>query len=84
MLGLIDAASAINAAEDAEAAAKAAAKAAAAAADPEYARIEALVEARIAAKKAKNFAEADRIRNELAAEGITLIDSAKGTEWKRN
>jgi cysteinyl-tRNA synthetase len=84
MLGLIDAASAINAAEDAEAAAKAAAKAAAAAADPEYARIEALVEARTAAKKAKNFAEADRIRNELAAEGITLIDSAKGTEWKRN
>ena len=83
MLGLIDAAAAINAAEDAEAAAKAAAKAAAAAADPEYARIEALVEARTAAKKAKNFAEADRIRDELAAEGITLIDSAKGTEWKR-
>ena len=84
MLGLIDAAAAINAAEDAEAAAKAAAKAAAAAADPEYARIEALVEARTAAKKARDFAEADRIRNELAAEGITLIDSAKGTEWKRN
>ena len=84
MLGLIDAAAAINAAEDAEAAAKAAAKAAAAAADPEYARIEALVEARTAAKKARNFAEADRIRNLLADEGITLIDSAKGTEWKRN
>jgi pyruvate,orthophosphate dikinase len=79
MLGLIDAAAAINAAEDAEAAAKAAAKAAAAAADPEYARIEALVEARTAAKKARDFAEADRIRDLLAAEGITLIDSAKGT-----
>ena len=83
MLGLIDAAAAINAAEDAEAEAKAAQKAAAAAADPEYARIEALVEARTAAKKARDFAEADRIRDLLAAEGITLIDSAKGTEWKR-
>ena len=83
MLGLIDAAAAINAAEDAEAEAKAAAKASAAAADPEYARIEALVEARTAAKKARDFAEADRIRDLLAAEGITLVDSAKGTEWKR-
>lgn len=83
MLGLEDAARKIIADEEAQAAAKAAAKAAAAAADPEYARIEALVEARIAAKKAKNFAEADRIRDELAAEGITLIDTAQGTEWKR-
>jgi cysteinyl-tRNA synthetase len=84
MLGLENAASAIIAAEEAEAKAKAEAKAAAAAADPEYARIEALVEARRAAKKAKNFAEADRIRDELAAEGITLIDTPAGTEWKRD
>ena len=84
MLGLENAASAIIAAEEAEAKAKAEAKAAAAAADPEYARIEALVEARRAAKKAKNFAEADRIRDELAAEGITLIDTSAGTEWKRD
>ena len=80
MLGLENAASAVIAAEEAEAKAKAAA----AAADPEYARIEAMVEARRAAKKAKNFAEADRIRDELAAEGITLIDTAAGTEWKRD
>ena len=84
MLGLENAASAVIAAEEAEAKAKAEAKAAAAAADPEYARIEAMVEARRAAKKAKNFAEADRIRDELAAEGITLIDTAAGTEWKRD
>ena len=84
MLGLENAAAAVIAAEEAEAKAKAEAKAAAAAADPEYARIEALVEARRAAKKAKNFAEADRIRDELAAEGITLIDTAAGTEWKRD
>ena len=84
MIGAENAAAAIVAAEEAEAKAKAEAKAAAAAADPEYARIEALVEARRAAKKAKNFAEADRIRDELAAEGITLIDTSAGTEWKRN
>ncbi len=83
MLGLENAAAAVVAAEKAEEKAKAEAKAAAAAADPEYARIEALVEARREAKKAKNFAEADRIRNELAAEGITLIDTPNGTEWKR-
>ena len=83
MLGLLEAADAIIEKEEAEERAKAEAKAAAAAADPEYARINSLVEARIAAKKAKNYAEADRIRNELAAEGIILIDTAAGTEWKR-
>jgi cysteinyl-tRNA synthetase len=83
MVGLENAAAAIIEKEEAEARAKEEAKAAAAAADPEYARIEALVKARTDAKKAKNFAEADRIRDELAAEGITLIDTAAGTEWKR-
>ncbi len=39
---------------------------------------------RAAAKKAKNYAEADRIRNELAARGITLIDTAQGTTYKKN
>ena len=38
---------------------------------------------RAAAKKAKNFAEADRIRNELAARGITLIDTPQGTTYKK-
>lgn len=47
-------------------------------------RIEALVEARSRAKSDRNFAEADRIRAELAAEGILLEDSAAGTIWRRD
>ena len=45
--------------------------------------IESLVEARNAAKKVKNYAEADRIRKELAEAGIVLEDSAHGTTWRR-
>ncbi len=49
------------------------------------AQIEALITARTTAKKAKNFAEADRIRNQLKAEGINLIDQPGGmTTWHRN
>ena len=47
------------------------------------AAINAQIEARIAAKKAKNFAEADRIRKELLEAGIVLEDSAQGTTWRR-
>ena len=47
--------------------------------DPE---ILAAIAARAAAKKAKNYAEADRIRDELAARGITLIDTREGTTYK--
>jgi cysteinyl-tRNA synthetase len=47
------------------------------------ARIDALVEARAEAKKARNFAEADRIRADLAAEGILLEDGPTGTTWRR-
>ena len=43
--------------------------------------IEALIEARTAAKKARNFAESDRIRDELAQQGIVLKDSPQGTTW---
>ena len=47
----------------------------------EASAIEALIEARTAAKKARNFAESDRIRDELAKQGIVLKDSPQGTTW---
>jgi cysteinyl-tRNA synthetase len=46
-------------------------------------QIEALVEERSAAKKARNFARADAIRNELAEKGVILEDSKDGVKWKR-
>jgi len=46
-------------------------------------RIDGLVAARQAARAAKDWAEADRIRDELAAEGIELIDGPDGTTWRR-
>ena len=45
--------------------------------------IDALVMARYEAKKAKNFAEADRIRDELKAQGIEIVDAKDGATWKR-
>jgi cysteinyl-tRNA synthetase len=45
--------------------------------------IQAHIAARAAAKAAKNFAEADRIRQELAALGVVLKDSPSGTTWER-
>ncbi|MEL6826018.1 MAG: hypothetical protein AAFN91_07165, partial [Pseudomonadota bacterium] len=47
------------------------------------ARIDELVAARIQARADKNWAEADRIRDALAAEGIEIMDSAEGATWRR-
>ena len=45
--------------------------------------IERLMQARRAARSARNFAEADRIRKDLDTRGIVLEDTAAGMRWKR-
>ena len=70
-LGLLDGA---NALRDADAPA---------ADGEEDARIRALLDRRAEAKKAKNFAEADAIRDQLKAEGIQIIDTPQGAVWKK-
>jgi cysteinyl-tRNA synthetase len=47
------------------------------------AQIKHLIELRTAARNAKNFARSDEIRDQLAAEGIELLDSREGTSWTR-
>jgi cysteinyl-tRNA synthetase len=46
-------------------------------------RIAGLIEARNAARKGRNFAEADRIRQELLSAGVVLEDGPEGTTWRR-
>ena len=70
-LNLLQAAEEVKAKAEAEVAASA---------DPE---IDVLVAARTQAKKEKNFAEADRIRDELKARGIEIIDTPQGTKWRK-
>ena len=50
---------------------------------PTEAEIEAAIAARQAARKAKDFKESDRIRDDLKAKGVILEDGPKGTTWKR-
>ena len=50
---------------------------------PGDAEIEAAIASRQAARKAKNFKEADRIRDDLKANGVILEDGPTGTTWKR-
>ena len=52
--------------------------------EDEKARIDALVQTRVDARRAKNFAEADRIRDELATEGIEIMDGPEGSTWRRS
>jgi cysteinyl-tRNA synthetase len=46
------------------------------------AKVEDLIAQRNAARKAKNFAEADRLRAEISALGVAIEDGPKGTTWK--
>ena len=50
---------------------------------PTEAEIDAAIAARQAARKAKDFKESDRIRDDLKAKGVILEDGPKGTTWKR-
>jgi cysteinyl-tRNA synthetase len=50
---------------------------------PNAQRIDALVAARVVARRAKDFAEADRIRKQLAAEGVEIMDGPDGSTWRK-
>ena len=87
-LGLLDHAVALNRKKAAEAATATAgdvpASGEAGEEDPFTAEILRLIGERAAAKRAKNYAEADRIRAYLAERGVTLIDTKEGTTYRRD
>jgi len=51
--------------------------------DLDAAQIEALIIERADAKKNRDFARADQIREDLLAQGVVLEDSREGTTWRR-
>jgi cysteinyl-tRNA synthetase len=51
--------------------------------DPFIQEIEALIKERADAKKAKDFAKADAIRDELTAMGVTIVDVKGGVNWSK-
>ena len=51
--------------------------------DDDGGEIDALIDRRNAARKSRDFAEADRIRTELAIRGVVLEDGPGGTTWRR-
>ena len=51
--------------------------------DPDAEKIEELIAQRAAAKKAKDFAEADRIRDLLTERGVVIVDTPNGPTWHR-
>jgi len=53
------------------------------AAAPEDGEIQALVQAREAARKERDWAAADRLRDDLAARGIEVTDTPAGPRWRR-
>lgn len=52
--------------------------------DEQKAKIETLLQERNEAKKAKDFQKADKIRDELAKQGILLMDTTNGTQWEKD
>ena len=48
-----------------------------------YEQVEAMIAERQAARKARDFAKADAIRDRLAAMGIELMDTKEGVKWKK-